>query len=146
MVLSRWQPLGELHHLHNEVNRLFNQFGTGGAAWPALARSYPGMNVWEDENNIYAEAELPGMTQEQLEVYVTDGNQLTLQGERKPGEHVGLAWHRHERGTGKFSRTLALPTNVDADRVEAKLEAGIIHLTLPKSAAARPRKIAVQGE
>lgn len=147
MVLSRWQPLltGEFHRLHNEVNRLFHQFG-GGTAWPALARSYPAMNIWEDENNIYAEAELPGMTQDQLEIYVTEGNLLTVQGERKPAEHADMAWHRHERGSGKFSRTLPLPTNVDADKVEAKLEAGVLHVTLPKSAAARPRKIEVKGE
>lgn len=148
MVLSRWQPLltGEFHRLHNEVNRLFNQFGATGASWPALARTYPAMNIWEDNNNIYAEAELPGMTQDQLEIYVTDGNQLTIQGERKPLEHAGMAWHRHERGSGKFSRSLTLPTNVDADKVEAKLEAGVLHLALPKSAAAQPRKIAVKSE
>jgi HSP20 family protein len=132
--------------LHNEVNRLFGQFGGGGTAWPALARSYPAMNIWEDDNNIFAEAELPGMTQDQLEIYVTEGNLLTVQGERKPAELANMAWHRRERGTGKFSRTLTLPTNVDADKVEAKLEQGILHVTLPKSAAARPRKIAVKGE
>jgi len=147
MVLSRWQPLltGEFHRLHNEVNRLFN-LGAGGAAWPALARSYPAMNIWEDDNNIYAEAELPGMTQDQLEIYVTEGNLLTVQGERKPLEHPDMVWHRRERGSGKFSRTLTLPTNVDADKVEARLEHGILHVTLPKTAAARPRKIAVKGD
>lgn len=149
MVLSRWQPLftGEFQRFHNEVNRLFHQFGgNGNGGWPTLTRAFPAMNVWEDESNIYAEAELPGMTQDQLEIYVTEGNQFTLQGERSATEQANMAWHRRERGAGKFSRTLTLPTNVDADKVEARLEQGVLHVTLPKAAAARPRKIAVKGE
>lgn len=148
MVQSRWQPLfaGEFQRFHNEVNRLFHQLGGHGGGWPTLARAYPALNVWEDENNIYAEAELPGMTQDQVEIYVTEGNLFTLQGERPPVEAASMAWHRRERGAGKFSRTVTLPTNVDADKVEARLEQGVLHVTLPKAAAARPRKIAVKGE
>jgi len=146
MALSRWQPLvaGEFNRLQNEMNRIFNHLGVR-PAWPGLSFSYPAINVWEDDNTIYAEAELPGLVQEHIEVYVTEGNQLTLQGERKPVERPTGAWHRRERGFGKFSRTLTLPADVDADKVEARLEHGVLHITLPKSATARPRKIAVKG-
>lgn len=147
MVRSRWQPLlaGEFNRLQNEMNRLFNNMGVR-SAWPGLSFSFPALNVWEDGNTLYAEAELPGLTEEQLEVCVTDGNQLTVQGERKPVEHESGTWHRRERGFGKFSRTVTLPADVEADAVEAKLESGILRITLPKSAAARTKKIVVKGE
>jgi len=147
MVLSRWQPLltGEFNRLQNEMNRLFNHVGVR-AAWPGLSFSFPAINIWEDGNAIFAEAELPGLPEEQLEVYVTDGNQLTVQGERKPAEHPNGTWHRRERGFGKFSRTVTLPADVEADAVEAKLESGILRITLPKNAAARSKKITVKAE
>lgn len=145
--MVRWQPLlaGEFNRLHNEMNRLFNNMGVK-TNWPGLSVSFPALNVWEDGNAFYAEAELPGLATEQLEVYVIDGNQLTVQGERKPAEAPQGTWHRRERGFGKFSRTVILPADVEADKVEAKLESGVLRVTLPKSAAARSRKIDVKGE
>jgi HSP20 family protein len=147
MVLTRWQPLlaGEINRLQNEMNRLCSHFGVQ-PTWPKVSFSYPAINIWEDDTAIYAEAEMPGLVQDQLEVYVTEGNQLTLQGERKTVEHANGTWHRRERGFGKFQRTLSLPADVDADKVEARLEHGVLHLTLPKSEKARPKKIAVKGE
>jgi HSP20 family protein len=148
MFLTRWQPLLEREYgrLHNEMNRIFDQFGwQGGSNMPALSFSYPAMNIWEDENNVYAEAELPGMQQDQLQIFVSDGNQLTIQGERKPAELKGM-WHRQERGFGKFSRVVTLPVPVDAGKVEAKLEQGVLHVTLPKSEEAKPRRITVKAE
>jgi len=147
MALSRWQPLvsGEFNRLQKEMNRLFNHLGVT-PTWRGLSFSYPAINVWENDNAVFAEAELPGLSQDQIEVYVTEGDQLTVQGERKPVERASGTWHRRERGFGKFSRTLALPAHVDAEKVEARLENGVLHITLPKTEAARPRKIAVKSE
>jgi HSP20 family protein len=147
MTRSRWQPLlaGEFNRLQKEMNRLFNHLGVT-PSWRGLSFSYPAINVWENDSAVFAEAELPGVSQDQLEIYVTDGDQLTVQGERKPAEHASGTWHRRERGFGKFSRTLTLPANVDAEKVEARIENGVLHITLPKSEAARPRKIAVKSE
>jgi HSP20 family protein len=68
-----------------------------------------------------------------------------IQGERQPGDWKG-AWHRQERGFGTFQREIVLPVPVDAERVEARLERGVLSLTLPKTPAAKPRKIAVQTQ
>src|SRR5581483_7565668 len=104
------------------------------------------VNVWEDADSFHLEAELPGMTREQLQISVAHRNQLTIQGER-PGYEVEKGrWHRRERGFGRFQRVLKLPTAVDADKVEAKLENGLLQLTLPKAEEAKPRRIAVKAE
>ncbi len=105
----------------------------------------PELNVWEDEHAVYAEADLPGIDPAQLEVTVTGGNQLTVQGERTAPKFEGASWLRQERPFGKFVRAVTLPTLVDADKVEAKYEAGVLRLTLPKHEAAKPRKITVTG-
>jgi HSP20 family protein len=137
MLLTRFHP-----HLLNEWNRLVEDFSQ--RARPILAVSFPPVNLWEDKDNLYAEAELPGLTHDDIEVFV-EGDQLTLRGERKPAEQEGR-WHRQERGYGKFERTFTLPVQVNADQVQARLEQGVLTLTLPKSEAARPRKIAVKAE
>jgi len=136
---------GEFNRLQKEMNRLFNHLGVA-PSWRGLSFLYPAINVWEDESSVHAEAELPGLLQDQIEVYVNEGNLLTVQGERRLGEGPNGTWHRRERGFGKFSRTVTLPADVDAEKVEARLENGVLHITLPKSAAALPRKIAVKSE
>jgi HSP20 family protein len=101
------------------------------------------VNVWADSDKVYAEAELPGMQLEDLEIYVTDENQLTIQGERRQLELDKGVWYGQERGFGQFSRTIMLPVKVDADKVEARFEHGVLLVTLPKNEAARPRRISV---
>src|SRR4029079_5092018 len=103
------------------------------------------LSVWEDENAVHAEADLPGVDPAKLEITVTEGNQLTVQGERTLPEIPGAAWVRQERPFGKFVRAVTLPSLVDADKVEARYEHGALKLTLPKHEAAKPRKIVVQG-
>lgn len=142
MLLTRFDPL--LWNSLNRMNQFFRPFADEGTTWPALGYAHPPVNLWEDDNNVYAEVELPGMKEDQLEIFVTEGNVLTIQGERQPAEARGV-WHRRERGFGKFSRTVELPVPVDADRVEARFEAGVLRVTLPKAEAARPKRIPVKG-
>jgi len=147
-MLTRWDPFvgGTLNRLHNEMNQLFDRFGMASENGRAPEFAFPPVNVWEDNENVYAEAELPGMKQDELEIYVSEGNQLTLRGERKPCEQQKGVWHRQERGFGKFGRVITLPAVIDANNVEARFEQGVLFLTLPKSPAAKPRKITVKGE
>ncbi len=130
-----WNEMGRLH---NELNRVFGPVNGNVPAAPAV-------NVWDDEQCVYAQADLPGISPENLEIFVTEGNQLTIQGERAVTQPPNAVWHRQERGFGKFTRQVALPSLVDADKVEAKYENGVLYLTLPKSEAAKPRKITVKG-
>jgi len=129
--------VGEFNRVQDELNRLFG--GVRSAAGPAG----PALNLWADEHNVYAEVDLPAFDPANLDVTVTEGNKLTIQGERPAPEVEGAVWVRQERPVGRFGRTVTLPVLVDADRVEAKYEDGVLKLTLPKSEAAKPRKITV---
>jgi HSP20 family protein len=126
------------------MNRLFdrwhgNNYGAGYA-------SFPPFNVWEEGDQLCVEAELPGLDLKDLETYVTGGNQLTVKGERKPGTPERGVWHRQERTFGRFTRSLTLPYPVDPEKVDARLENGVLLLRLTKHESARPRKIPVKAE
>jgi HSP20 family protein len=133
----------ELNRLHEEMNRLFDRWGTNGNRFFGRA-VYPPLNLWEDENNLYVEAELPGLELNDLEMYVTGENQLSIQGERKQPQQTGGAWHRQERHFGSFTRLIELPSPVNAERVSADFKNGVLTVTLPKREEARPRRIEVR--
>ena len=138
-------PFAEMDRLSAEMNRMFRHFGTRDAGLrPAVA--YPAVDVWQDEHSLYVEAELPGIQIADLDIYVTGGNQLNLGGERKPPAVEGGVWHRQERGYGKFSRLLTLPCDVKTEEVEADLKDGVLTIKLPKSEAAKPRRLAIKAE
>ena len=147
MLTRRWEPLAEMWsemgRLQDEMNRVFGRVGNG--ARSLFAAAYPALNTWEDEQNVYVEAELPGLELDSLEIYVHGGNQLSLKGQRK--EPVGLqgVWHRRERGYGPFSRVFELPYDVEADKVQAELKNGVLLLTLPKREEVKPRRIEVHA-
>ncbi|HXG12617.1 MAG TPA: Hsp20/alpha crystallin family protein [Gemmataceae bacterium] len=150
MRLSRWQPFGslwnELQQLQREMNRVFERWGEDGGRLLGLTPSYPPLNVWEENENVFVEAELPGLNLNDLEIYVTGGNQLTIKGERKQPEVPKAVWHRQERGFGTFSRSLTLPFPVDPDKVDARFENGVLLIKLAKHESAKPRKISVKAE
>jgi HSP20 family protein len=133
---------GEMARFPDDFQRVFGRNVFGGPRW---ASAGPAMNVWADDHAVYAEVDLPGIDVEKLDVSVTEGNRLTIQGERPVVEVPNAVWHRQERGHGTFTRELTLPTLVDADKVEAKYENGVLRLTLPKADAAKPRKISVKA-
>src|SRR5262249_15589989 len=129
-----------------EVNRAFERWGEDGGRLLGLAAAYSPLNVWEDNDTVFVEAELPGLDRKDLEIYVTGGNQLTLKGQRQPPTVEKGIWHRQERNFGQFSRTVALPFAVDADKVNARFENGILLIQLAKHESAKPRKIDVKSE
>jgi HSP20 family protein len=133
----------QLSQFQDEMNRLFDRWNGGPAVGPA---GFPALNVWEDGEQVFVEAELPGLDLKDLEIYVTGGNQLALKGERKPSVPQKGVWHRQERAFGVFNRTLTLPFPVNPDDVDARLENGVLHLKLNKHESARPRKIPVKAE
>lgn len=105
---------------------------------------FPLVNVAEDKDSYQVRAELPGLRAEDMDISVT-GKNLAITGERKIlPETKEAKYHRREREAGKFSRVLALPGEVDNDKVEARLTDGILTVVLPKAEAAKPRQISVQ--
>ncbi len=143
MLNTRWQPVAELNRLRGELERALEHNGHRRAA--ASAGVFPPLNMWENEDNLYLEAELPGFELDELEIYVTGGNQLSIAGERKPPELEGGAWHRQERSFGKFRRTFELPCDVNADAVTANSAHGVLTLTMPKREDVKPRRIEVKA-
>jgi HSP20 family protein len=128
--------------LHEEMNRLFGRYNNGTRGYSPNV--YPPLNVWEDENNLFVEAELPGFNLDDLEMFVTGQNQLSIKGERKMPQVGQGSWHRQERGHGSFSRLVELPTPVDSEGVTAEFKQGVLTITLPKKAEAKPRRIEVK--
>jgi HSP20 family protein len=143
----RRNPLGalfsEVNTMQEEFARLFGRMAPF-AGTPAAATAAAPVNVWEDDQALYVEADLPGVDPAKLDVTVTEGNQLLIQGERAAPEIPGATWVRQERPVGQFVREVELPALVDADKVEARYEHGVLRLTLPKHEAVKPRKIQVK--
>lgn len=90
------------------------------------------------------EADVPGFKMEDLEVSVV-ADQLTIKGRREFPTEEGTTFHRRERRAGEFTRTLTLPAEVDADKIEATLKNGVLTVVMPKAEAARTRKITVKS-
>jgi len=146
MGFSRLNGGLPLNQVRRGMDQLLEDF-FGASAPRALvpARAFPALNVWEDGDNLFAEAELPGVASEDVDVSVV-GNELTLKGRRVVSAEEGVAYHRRERGVGEFTRVVRLPVDVNADKVEATLTNGVLTIKLPKSEAAKPRKIQVSAK
>jgi HSP20 family protein len=125
--------------LHNQVNRLFDEFARGfnlpmngerGMAWPSV-------ELKEDDKRYCVEAELPGMEEKDIELLLTD-NVLTIRGE-KHIEKDDAKQQYSERFFGRFERQIPLTTEVDPDAVKAKFKNGVLRVEIPKSAQAKER-------
>jgi HSP20 family protein len=145
MFTTRWQPWVDLqsdvNRMRDEMDRVFGRYT--GRRSPLAPAAYPLLNMWEDGDRVYVEAELPGMDMNDLEIFV-HGNQLSIKGQRKPPENQEATWHRQERGFGTFSRIVVLGVDVQPESVEAELKDGVLTVTLPKREEAKPRRIEVR--
>lgn len=147
-MLSRpfayWRsPMREMERLRREMDRLFSQLpsGTGLAGAP----SYPAMNVWLNEDSVIVTAELPGCNPDELDISVINDT-LTLSGNRVAEElPEGAVYHRRERGCGRFTRTFQLPFQIDAGKVEAHFDKGVLQVTLPRAEEDKPKKIQIKA-
>jgi HSP20 family protein len=148
MLTTRWQPLGtvwpEMNRLQEEMERRFGRLAMNDPRRFAGGVDPP-LNAWEDDNNLYVEAELPELELTDLEIVVNGDNQLSIKGERKQPEREDGTWHRQERGYGSFSRTGELPQYVDSDTVTAEIQHGVLTITLPKRKEAKARRIEVKA-
>lgn len=137
-----WDPFGTLRHVQREMDRLLGREGYG-APQQVGGGSYPAVNVLNGPQEMIVQCELAGVRREDLDLSIT-GETLVIKGaKRPPDDDDKLRYQRRERGFGEFSRTIVLPDAVEPDRVEAKLQAGILRVRLPKSQAARPKQIPV---
>ena len=146
--MAGWDLFQEMDMLRREIDQAFRGVGRGTlnpSFLPGVGTGdYPRVNLSEDEESYYIEAVVPGLDPTDLDLNLMHGT-LTLSGERKVDEKKGHTWHRHERGAGKFMRTIELPNSVDGAKVDAQYRNGILLITLPKQPSAKPKKISVRA-
>ena len=145
--LFGWQrdPFSEVDRFRTELDKLYDAFAGRRGIAPA-AGVFPLLNVSEDKENLYVRAELPGIVPEEIEIATKESN-LIIKGERKIAAEGGkVSYHRREREAGRFRRIISLPARVDADKVTAAFKHGVLTVTLPKAAEARPRQIEVKSQ
>jgi HSP20 family protein len=143
-VLTRWEPFREFSTLQDRMNRLFRET-QGNSQDEALTSSSfaPAVDVYEDEHNVTLKIEVPGIDEKDIDVRI-ENNTLTVHGERKiEKEEKEENYRRVERQYGSFTRTFNLPPTVDAEKVQADYDKGVLNITLPKKAEAKPKQIKV---
>ncbi len=104
---------------------------------------YPTVNIFEKGGDLVLVAELPGIKKEELQLQVK-GNTVRLAGERTINYGEKISYHRIERNSSKFDRTLKLPINVEADQVKAEYKDGLLVISLPRAEGDKPRQITIQ--
>jgi HSP20 family protein len=136
-------PFGNLERLRGEMLRLFGAADeTGGDVAPGV---FPPLNVTQDNDGFHLRAEVPGTKASDLSVSALR-NRVTISGKRQiPPENERVSYHRRERAEGSFSRTISLPSEIDAERVDARYTDGVLELTLPKADSAKPKQIVVKS-
>lgn len=132
--------LGAFDQLRHEMDRLLFDFERAAPQ----GRTFPSARLEDKGASFVVSAELPGLSAKEVEITAT-GSTLTLKGERKVTAPEGYGVHRSERASYRFARTFELPAKVDAENVEASLENGVLRVTLPKAAEARPKQITVKA-
>jgi HSP20 family protein len=145
--VTTWAPLWQLSTLRDEIDRLFEEplaeFTRSSQQF--LGGWLPAVDMYEDKDNIFVRAELPGMKKEEINISLHEGV-LTLSGERKNEEkYKDAEMYRSERFVGRFQRTVSLPSAVLADKVHATYRDGMLTVTLPKSEEAKPKQIEVKA-
>jgi HSP20 family protein len=144
MTVSRWEPFRDLVTLQSRLNRMFVD-PTAYAEAEGVGTWAPPVDVIEEPDRLVFRAEIPGVSKDDIDVKVENGT-LILRGEKKLAtENDTNTVHRTERFYGSFTRSFALPSNLDTDKVEARYKDGVLTLLIPKAEEARPRKITIQA-
>ena len=135
-MLVQWTPFRDFTRLQSQLDRAFDSV-------EEVFR--PSVDVVEDAEKIVLSADLPGVSQEALELKV-DKDLLTLKGTRKLERPAGDEhYRRYERSAGAFERSFRLPPTVNVEKIEASMKDGVLKLTLPKKAEAQPRQIKINS-
>jgi HSP20 family protein len=139
--LMKWEPFEGLTTLRREMDRLFENFSGPQRFWERS--SEPAVEVSDTKDAVLVKAQVPGMSKDNIQVNITD-DMLTLKGEFKEEEKKEEKnYYRQEFRYGAFTRTIALPSAVQADKATAQLKDGILEISIPKSEQAKAKQIPV---
>jgi HSP20 family protein len=137
-------PFADFDDVRREMLRLLDTVASD-TFGDVRAGVFPPMNITQDDDNFYVRAEVPGIKPNEMSLSAVR-NRVSLAGKREiEVEHERASYHRKERAEGFFNRTVTLPTEIDAERVDATYVDGILTLTLPKAEEAKPRQITVRS-
>ncbi len=137
-------PFGEFEQLSRDLGRLLG--AVAGTASSGLETGvFPPTNITQDDDNFYVRMQAPGINPKDLSISALR-NRVTVAGKREiPHESGEVSYHRRERPEGTFNRTVTLPAEIDAERVDARYTDGVVTITLPKVEEAKPRQITVRS-
>ncbi len=142
MAILKWDPFKELQALQDRIDQLFEESLRGREL--AAATWTPAVDIYETDDAIVLEAELPGMNEKDIEIKVED-NVLTIRGERKfEEERKEENYYRMERFYGAFQRSFTLPPNIKTDKIKAEYKKGILKVIMPKKEQAKPKQIKIE--
>jgi HSP20 family protein len=144
-VLTRFEPFRDFATLQDRINRVFREtYSPEGRDESLTTSSFaPAVDVYEDEHHVTLKIEVPGIDEKDIDVRI-ENNTLTVHGERKiEKEEKEENYRRVERQYGSFTRTFTLPNTVDAEKVSANYDKGVLNIALPKKAEAKPKQIKV---
>jgi HSP20 family protein len=147
--MSPWRPSREMEEMERRFDDLFS--------WPSLPAMWrrmpsmemawaPALDVFEKDDRFVVKAELPGMKEKDIDVSVV-GNRLIIRGERKAESEVEKKdYYYSERSYGSFSRSIDIPSDVDAKKIEASYDDGVLEINLPKTPGVKPKKVSVSAK
>lgn len=150
MSIVKWSPLKELEEMRKDMDRLFDEFFSPvtrrrrGWLKPEMGVIVPNIEMYDRKNEIVLKAELPGVSKEDIDLTITKDS-LTLKGEVKKEEEIKEEdYYASERSYGSFTRTIALPAEVDSEKSKASFKNGVLEIVLPKREEAKPKEIKIE--
>ena len=150
MSIVKWSPLKELEEMRKDMDRLFDEFFSPvtrrrrGWLKPEMGVIVPNIEMYDRKNEIVLKAELPGVDKENIDLTITKDS-ITLKGEVKKEEEIKEEdYYASERSYGSFTRTIALPAEVDSEKSKASFKNGVLEIVLPKREEAKPKEIKIE--
>ncbi|HEY4718638.1 MAG TPA: Hsp20/alpha crystallin family protein [Anaerolineales bacterium] len=142
--LTRWEPFRELMEMRRDWDRVFDD-NFFRPLWSGNGHSAPLVDLYQTADEVHVKAAMPGVKPEDVQIQV-NGDLLTIKAEVKQEEERDDAtYHVRERRYQSYARVLSLPTPVKADKAQAEVSDGILHVTLPKAEEAKPKVITVKA-
>jgi len=151
LPVRRWNPFEGLTPLHRELDRLFSRFeplfaGRAWVPWPETAERFvPALEAYVEDGQFHVRAEVPGVDPKTMEVSLL-GNTLTIKGQRKRSKETREeGYYLREMAYGSFERAVTVPEGAETDKINARYDNGVLHITLPVKEALAPKKIPIAG-
>jgi HSP20 family protein len=148
MAIDKWSPLKELEDMRRDMDRLFDEFTKPARrrrTWPkSEGLVIPSIDLYDKKTDIVVKIELPGVRREDIDLTITKDT-LMLKGEIKKDDDVQEEdYYISERMFGSFSRTVALPFEVESEKAQATMNNGLLEIVIPKREQARPKEIKIE--